>query len=766
MIDPYSQSLTISLLSSERTASADRVTLTVRELCESLCEYQERESKSGGAWSPILWADDTRASERAESVSCLVYDLDSATPAELESLGVRLDATGWIHAIHETYTAGRFRLVLPLACPLAPAAYGSTWERVRQELAVPGVDETGRDLARLFFLPAKPSNSERLAGYDGYALLDAARYDTYVAVGKPSESQRSPSPSAAEKADFRSENASENFLPLPDAPVDLESMRLAVKASSLATEVRRGLLDAIDQRLVLKKGERENQLHRLTCGMVSAFPEGTSKDAAEAAVEAVFTSLVERMERDDNETTEYFLSRVGSSFDRAWEHREERLARRRAVREAAEKFLKPAEGDPEAWRGRLLQQSTKEGPRVKACTSNLDLILENDDAFKGHLAFNELTRVMEFYGGALAASNLSTVGLELSNWLQTSAYGLDMSETICGRALLLSARRHAKNPVAEYLEGLVWDGVPRIHKVLTDMCGAEGNKGYVQDVTRKFFISAAARGLEPGCKVDTVLVLQGPQGTRKTSLVECLAGDWYTTVSGKTDDKDTRMQATSAWFVELSELASMAKGTVESLRGFITQRLDHIRLPYAAAHEEFARRCVFVGTTNSEQPLIDQEGNRRFWVVTCGRIDIQAIEKVRDQLWAEAVWSFRQWQQERANGVGEEDMKFRWWLLPHEQDIANEENSIYQAENPMESDIALWLAQQDKPLHEINPMTVTEVAKKCLGMTSEMLARDVTLIQRVGRTLGQLGWVKVRIRRNGKRTWAYQPKEPLTSREE
>ena len=749
MIDSLSTQVAISLLDSERTASASRVTLTVRELIEALTgpdAYQVRASKEGGgAWSPILWHDDTRDSTQAESVSCLVYDLDHATGPELAALGDRLDASGLIYATHETHTAGRFRLVFPLASPLAPSAYLGAWRGLLDSLAIPGVDLQCADLARLFFLPSRPPDSERLCGSGGTRL-----YDPPVAIA-PVHLERNVTEAREEKRETPKGENPKIF--------DLDGIRQAIKDSSLATDLRRSLQDAIDQRLVLHKGERENALHRLTCGLVSAFPEGVSKSDAEVIVESVFTPLVERMERDAGETTDYFLSRVGSSFDRAWEHREVRLAKRKAVREAAEKFLKPPEGDPSAWRSRLLQQESKAGPRVRSCTSNLDIILENDEAFKGYLHFDELTRSMGFTGGALYGSNLSTVGLQLSNWLQTSPYALDIAETVCGRALLLATRRHARNPVAEYLEGLVWDGVPRIHEVLTRHCAAEGNKQYVQEITRKFFISAAARGLMPGCKVDTVLVLQGPQGTKKTSFVEALAGSWYTTVSGKTDDKDTRMQATSAWFVELSELASMGKSSVESLRGFLTQRVDHIRLPYAAAHEEFARRCVFVGTTNSEQPLIDQEGNRRFWVVTCGRIDLPEIERVRDQLWAEAVWCFREWVKEKEAGVKEDDQQYRWWLTPSEQLASDEENSIYQAENPMEADITMWVSQQKGA---VKPMTVTEVAKRVLSMTNEMLARDVSLIQRVGKSLKSLGWKKNRTRVLGRRCWVYEPPD-LTS---
>ena len=769
--DNFDRAVTVSLLPTARTSHAQRATLPLSELLSALTtDYQARAEKDGGAWSPILWADDERDSEGAESVCALVYDLDDATPELLQSLGLRLDAKGWIHAIHETYTAGRYRLIVPLARDVTPEEYAIAWRGCADQLAIPGLDETGKDLARLFYLPSKPSaTDERLAGVEGSTLLDPA-----TVLGWYDRSAKS---AVGGKTKIQGESTPENFssvAPVSTGPLDLDMVRAAVKASSLATEVKRALQEALDMRLVLHKGERENSLHRLTCALVSALPEGTSKQAAEELTEAVFVPLVDRMEKDvgpgsHNESADYFLSRVGSSFDRAWEHRIERLEKQEARRRLAEKFFRPPDGDVNEWRGRLLVNQTKEGPKTRPCTANLDLILEHDEHFKGRLRFNELKRLLHFEDGRIVRgspkpSNLSTAGLELSNWLQTSEYGIDMSDEKCGRALLLAARRHSHNPVAEYLEGLVWDGVPRIHEALTNWASAEGNQKYIQDITRKFFISAAARGLEPGCKVDTVPVLQGKQGTRKTSFVETLAGEWYTTVSGKTDDKDTKMQATSAWFVELSELASLGKSSVESLRGFLTQRLDHIRLPYAAAHEEFLRRCVFVGTTNSEQPLIDQEGNRRFWVVTCGDINLREIARNRDQLWAEAVWCFKEFKKEEAawhrGEVTERDLKYRWWLVPEEQVVSDEENSVYQSENPIDSEVRHWLVTQDKPIHELPPMTVTDVAKKILNFTNETLARDVGLIVRIGKTLKQMCWEKVRCGPRSARYWAWRPVKP------
>jgi putative DNA primase/helicase len=252
-----------------------------------------------------------------------------------------------------------------------------------------------------------------------------------------------------------------------------------------------------------------------------------------------------------------------------------------------------------------------------------------------------------------------------------------------------------------------------------------------------------------------VLVLQGAQGTGKTSFVELLAGEWYTTVNTRIDDKDTKMQATGAWFVELSELATAAKSTVEQLRGFLTQRRDQIRLPYGEAIEDFPRRCVFMGTTNADQPLSDSEGNRRYWVVSCGKVATLALAQMRDQLWAEAVYYFRQHEKQvpawQRGQVAETDLTYRWWLTPAEQVEADRENDVYMVESPLDGDLRVWMGKTGRPPY----MTAEDMAKKVWMFTTEQLVRDANIVPRINRYLKALGWKRVRRGADPRRYWAW-----------
>jgi predicted P-loop ATPase len=299
--------------------------------------------------------------------------------------------------------------------------------------------------------------------------------------------------------------------------------------------------------------------------------------------------------------------------------------------------------------------------------------------------------------------------------------------------------------VQEYLSQLVWDGTPRIADVLHNFCNVKGNDTYIKSISRKFFIATAARALSPGCKVDTVLVLQGHQGLKKTSFIEALASnEWYTTMDASLDNKDTRIQATSAWIVEMAEMSSVSKSTQEALKSFITNKEDMIRLPYAHQAERFKRQCTFVG------PIPGDAGSRRWWCVACGRIDADGLAKVRDQLWAEAVHCFRVHEGEIERGVPEGELSCRWWFTSDEQSVSTEENSVFQEDEPVLDELRKFMI--DHP-DDRGPFSLNEVALKALKVDAITLVRDKGIKSELGKALRLMGWVYGPRKHNGPRTY-------------
>lgn len=200
------------------------------------------------------------------------------------------------------------------------------------------------------------------------------------------------------------------------------------------------------------------------------------------------------------------------------------------------------------------------------------------------------------------------------------------------------------NPLLEYLDPLAWDGKPRVDSWLVDYVGAEDTP-YVRGVGRLMLLGAVARAYRPGVKFDSMVVLEGPQGTFKSTLLRKLGGEW--TLEGiphkNPNDRDVVDAMLGYWIVEMEELASLRRSDVDSLKAFLSRTRDRARLAYARNSEDFPRRCVFVGTTNDTTYLTDMTGNRRFLPVRIGRIKVDAVERDRDQLWAEAV---REWKRD------------------------------------------------------------------------------------------------------------------------
>ena len=213
---------------------------------------------------------------------------------------------------------------------------------------------------------------------------------------------------------------------------------------------------------------------------------------------------------------------------------------------------------------------------------------------------------------------------------------------MAGRALLQVARENPRDPVAEYLGELAWDGEPRAEALLETHLGAVGEPTYLRAVSRRWLVSLVARALRPGCKVDTVLGLEGPQGVGKSSAFEALVGtENFLDTALELGEKDTMQAVASAWLVELGELASLRGAEVGRVNQFVTSKVDRYRPPYGRVTVESPRRCVFVGTTNDDSYLRDRTGNRRFWPARVERPLPDLVVRDRDQVLAEAVAAFR-----------------------------------------------------------------------------------------------------------------------------
>jgi len=227
--------------------------------------------------------------------------------------------------------------------------------------------------------------------------------------------------------------------------------------------------------------------------------------------------------------------------------------------------------------------------------------------------------------------------VQLQRWLQAQNIPVQRVKTVTDAVRAVA--RHF-DALVDYLDNLKWDGAKRLTTWLTQYLGIEDNL-YTRTVGLKFLVSAVARALDPGCQADHVLVLEGPQGIGKSKAVRILGGGWTKENLPDLHSKDAVVELQGSWIVELSELSAMNRSVTEAVKSFITRRIDRYREPYGRHPVEQPRRCVFVATTNEERYLKDTTGNRRFWPVKVTAVDFDALERDRDQLWAEALRKYR-----------------------------------------------------------------------------------------------------------------------------
>lgn len=233
------------------------------------------------------------------------------------------------------------------------------------------------------------------------------------------------------------------------------------------------------------------------------------------------------------------------------------------------------------------------------------------------------------------------------------------------------------HPVRDYLFSLVWDGIPRIDKMLVDNLQASNSK-YVRTISRKTMIAAVARIFEPGCKFDNVLMLVGPQGCGKSSFVKMLGGKWFSDSFGSIHNGKAVEQMQGVWVMEIGELAGLRKAEVEEIKQFLSKDDDTFRVPYDKFVVTRKRQTIFIATTNDYTPLQDQSGGRRFWPVEVSGFPRTWVN--RDQFWAEAVVAYESYE--------------TWHLDSEMESLARQEQESFTEEYRHGSTIRKFLDQQ------------------------------------------------------------------------
>ena len=310
--------------------------------------------------------------------------------------------------------------------------------------------------------------------------------------------------------------------------------------------------------------------------------------------------------------------------------------------------------------------------------------------------------------------------------------------------LVVPAVTREVHPVQKYLNGLAWDGKRRSETWLIDTSGL-ADTPYNRAVSRLWLYAAVGRVMKPGIKFDTMIILEGPQGGMKSTLIKWLAGDWAAEGLPPIhahNQQNVVSAMRGCWLVEIDELASMKKTDVDELKSFVSRTEDRVRMPYERETRTFPRQCVFIGTTNDREYLRDMTGNRRFLPMDVGTIR-NVFQIPRDQLWAEAV---HDWKRKPADK--EIHLPRNLWAFASQM---QEERRV---RDPWEDRIEEMVNEKWTDETELSTDTLFF---ECLQM--KMAGSDSRHTRRLAQVMRKLGWEATKLKENGRQVRGYRKKE-------
>lgn len=624
-----------------RVGSTIRTTETVEEYRKLKKGAQDNIKDVGGFVGGQL-REGRRKNGMVLCRSMLTLDMDYGEPGIWDEFDLLHDFQCCVYSTHKhTAEHPRLRMIIPLARDITEEEYPAVARMVAKEIGIDLFDDTTYEACRLMYWPSTSANGEFFYKTKEGPLLDPDAYlakyadwhdaSTWPVSSRQSEAVRRNITQQADPLEkpgivgafcraYTIEEAIETFLSDVYEPSSMNGRYDYIPADSAAgvvvydgkfayshhatDPVCGKLLNAFDLVRLHKFRELdENAGLDTPPGKLPSFKAMSDLALADDKVKAVFA--------------------------------EERIAQA------------SAEFSDEDWQNGL--ELDKSG-HVKNTLHNLTLILENDPNLKG-VVFNQLLDGMEIKGEVpwkhpskfwRDADDAQLISYVDAHYGTFSARNYDIAVTKV-------ADDRAYHPIREFIESLPeWDKVPRVDTLLVDYLGAS-DTAYVRAVTRKTLCAAISRVLRPGCKFDSMLVLNGPQGVGKSTLIAKLAGEWFSDSLnlGDTKDKTAAEKLQGYWILEIGELAGLKKAEVETLRSFLSRQNDIYRAAFGKRATPHLRQCVFFGTTNAESGYLrDTTGNRRFWPVkTPGNGKKQSWNLTHEeilQIWAEALVYVRQ----------------------------------------------------------------------------------------------------------------------------
>jgi len=362
---------------------------------------------------------------------------------------------------------------------------------------------------------------------------------------------------------------------------------------------------------------------------------------------------------------------------------------------------------------------------------NITMIIRQDPLLVGKIWLDEATMFPHIHPDVRKAFNLPPTYREVltdadefavQNWIITT-YGILPGIKQVQAAIHLVAAENVRSKPREYLNSLpVWDGVKRVESWLTTAAGVEDN-ALIRAYAKKYLLSCVARAMQPGCQVDTVLVLVGPQGAQKSTLLRELAGtDLFADSELDIQNKDSYGKIRTAWIYEIAEMSSFNRAETNLLKAFVSSREDTYRPPYGHCTVTSPRSMCFAATSNNNDFLKDVTGSRRFWCCTVTAINLAWMRANRDQLWAEALYLYV--------GATKTKTPHVWWLTPEEETFRIDDAEGYASDDPYVDLAMRWLQARPSNTHFSLVDCLEQI--KPLGNSSYHQANVTTALKKIG----------------------------------
>ena len=631
----------------QRCSETQRTNETAAEYAKMSREEQSNVKDVGGFVGGYL-SGGVRKNTNVLYRSVATLDIDYGTLNVWEDFQMAFSFAAMLYSTHKhSEKTPRYRLVFPLSRQVTPAEYEPLCRKIAAEIGIDLFDDTTYELPRLFYWPSTSKDADYVFEYqDGPACnVDQilAQYVDYRDVSAWPVSSREGDVLAHE-------------IKKAGDPTEKPGLIGAFcRAYSIEDVIERFLSDYYEP--TAQPDRYTYKLGSVAGGLVCyegkfAYSHHETDPASRQLCNAFDLCRIHLYGAKDEGSRALDITRKPSYLamtEFASQDRNVKLILSRDKQQAAaDDFadVELPEDYNDEWKGDL--EYSKSG-KLQCTIGNIILILENDPALRGHIVHDLFAGFDGVVGGLpwdkKATQWTDSDDANLRVWLETN-YGLTGKEKIAD-ALTAVLTRHSYHPIRDYLNGLTWDGTPRLERLIIDYIGAEDTE-LNRVMTRKHFTAAVTRVFKPGCKYDYCLVMTGPEGAGKSTLLNKMGGQWFNDSITTTEGKEGMDQLRRAWIIEMGELASIKRSDVESIKAYLSKRVDIYRAAYARRTTEHPRQCIFCGTTNEALFLKGDNGNRRFWVIavdpTLRKYSAwqDAIDRDRDQLWAEAMHYYQQ----------------------------------------------------------------------------------------------------------------------------